>query len=100
MAKTVKRRIDVMISSTTKDLTELRHQASEAILRLHWTPQAMELDSAVAGKNALSYSLDLVDEAEVYLGIFGVRYGYRPVDAERNPKNLAITELEYRRAKE
>ncbi|MFW5772086.1 MAG: DUF4062 domain-containing protein, partial [Phototrophicaceae bacterium] len=94
-----KRRIDVMLSSTTKDLPEHRKQATDAIQRLRWTPLAMEYDEAVPDADAISYSLKLVDDAEIYLGIFGVRYGYQPKDAARNPDKLSITELEYRRAK-
>ena len=47
MAKTDKRRIDVMISSTTKDLAEHRKQAADAVQRLKFTPLAMEYDEAM-----------------------------------------------------
>lgn len=94
-----KRRIDVMVSSTTKDLAEHRKNASNSIQRLRWTPLAMEFDEAKPGEDAISYSLKLVDEAEVYLGIFGIRYGFQPDDT-RNPVKISITEMEYRRAVE
>ncbi|MEL7435878.1 MAG: DUF4062 domain-containing protein, partial [Chloroflexota bacterium] len=91
---TDKRRIDVMVSSTTKDLSDHRQQVSDAIRRVKWTPLMMEYDEAVSDADAISYSLKLVQDAEVYLGIFGVRYGYQPGDP-RNPDKVSITEMEY-----
>lgn len=95
-----KRRIDVMVSSTTKDLAVHRKNASNSIQRLRWTPLAMEFDEAKPREDAISYSMRLVDDAEVYLGIFGIRYGFQPKDAIRNPDKISITEMEYRRAVE
>ncbi|MBE2270497.1 MAG: DUF4062 domain-containing protein, partial [Anaerolinea sp.] len=91
--------IDVMISSTSIDLPEHRKQAMDAILRSKMYPIAMEHLTA-EDSDALTTSLDMVDNAEVYVGIIGMRYGYIPKDPERNPKKLSITELEYRRAVE
>ncbi|MEO1646367.1 MAG: DUF4062 domain-containing protein, partial [Chloroflexota bacterium] len=68
---TDKRRIDVMVSRTTKDLSDHRQQVSDAIRRVKWTPLMMEYDEAVSDADAISYSLKLVQDAEVYLGIFG-----------------------------
>ncbi len=45
---------------------------------------------------AIKASLDLVDKAEVYVGVFAHRYGYIP--KENNPKQISVTEMEYDRA--
>jgi hypothetical protein len=92
-----KRRIDVMVSSTTNDLGEHRRQLSPIITNLLLTPRMMDNDSAT-GKEGLTYSLALVDEAEIYILLLGFRYGYVP-DDPRNPDKLSMTHLEYRRAK-
>ncbi|MBZ0274701.1 MAG: protein kinase, partial [Anaerolineae bacterium] len=93
-----KRRIDVMVSSTTNDLGAFRQRLSPIITNLLLTPRMMDNDSAT-GKDGLTYSLDLVDEAEIYILLLGYRYGYVP-DDPRNPDKLSMTHLEYRRAKE
>ena len=90
-------RLDVMVSSTSLDLPRHREQARAGIMRAGHHPIGMETLSA-ANQNAVDVSLALVEEAEVYVGIFGQRYGYRPVDP-RNPDDLSITEMEYRHAK-
>ncbi|MBZ0284448.1 MAG: DUF4062 domain-containing protein [Anaerolineae bacterium] len=91
-------RIDVMISSTARDLPEHRKQAMEAILRMSMHPIGMEYLPAKS-EDAIDASLKMVDEAEIYLGIFAHRYGYIP-DSPKNPDKVSITELEYRRAVE
>ena len=45
--------------------------------------------------NAVDISLRLVEEADVYIGIFAYRYGYVPDDSD-----ISITEMEYDRAVE
>jgi hypothetical protein len=96
MPKRKTRRIDVMLSSTSKDLPDHREKATNAILRAGMTPIIMET-LTVSPRNAITESLRLVDEAEVYIGIFAMRYGYIP-DDPRNPDRLSITEMEYRHA--
>ena len=49
-------------------------------------------------EDPVEYSLNLVEDAEIYIGIFALRYGYVPEDPDRNPDGLSITELEYRHA--
>ncbi|MCI0713722.1 MAG: SUMF1/EgtB/PvdO family nonheme iron enzyme [Chloroflexi bacterium] len=93
-----KPRIDVMVSSTTNDLGEHRKRLSSIISSLQMVPRMMDNDSAMS-KDGLSYSLDLVNEAEIYVLLLGFRYGYKP-DDPRNPDGLSMTHLEYRRAKE
>ncbi len=91
-------RLEVMISSTSLDLPEHRQQVMDAILRMGHHPLAMEHGSAMSDSDAISMSLDMVDKADLYVGIFAERYGHKPEDQKRNPQGLSITELEYRRA--
>lgn len=93
-----KRRIDVMVSSTTSDLGDHRRRLGQIITNLLLTPRMM--DNEAPGKDGLSFSLELVDEAEVYVLLLGFRYGYVPDDPVRNPDKLSMTHLEYRRAKQ
>ena len=85
---------DVMVSSTSRDLPDYRDKAKDAVLRASLFPRMMELDTAM-NKNAVEYSLGLVDDAEAYVGIFAHRYGYIPPGSD-----ISITEMEYRRARE
>ena len=87
----------VIISSTERDLTEHRAKAKEGCLMRKMFPTMMEHLPAL-DTEAIQASLDLVDEADIYLGIFGQRYGYVPKDG--NPSKISITEMEYNRAVE
>ena len=87
---------NVMISSTTRDLPDHRKAVLDAVWRMNMFPILMETGTATPG-DAIDFSLKLVDEAEVYIGIFGYRYGYVP-DDPRNAEKRSITEMEYRRA--
>jgi hypothetical protein len=49
---------------------------------------AMEADGVKA-------SLNKVDQADIYIGVFGFRYGFVPKGSE-----ISITEMEYNRATE
>jgi len=90
--------IDVMISSTSKDLPLHRERAIRVVQLRGFFPQIME-NLTASDRDAITDSLRLVDEAEIYVGIFGKRYGYVP-DDPRNPDKISITEMEYRRALE
>jgi len=87
-------RVDVFISSTSQDLSIHRKEAADACLRMGMFPIAMEQLPA-SNSNALSISLKMCDDAEIYLGIFGHRYGYIPPGYD-----ISITEAEYNRAVE
>jgi len=87
-------RIDVFISSTSRDLPAHRQQAMDACLRMGMFPIMMEHLPA-SDADAIEASLKMVDEAEIYLGIFAWRYGYIPAGYD-----ISITEMEYRRAVE
>ena len=91
-------RLRIMISSTTFDLPQHRHEVSEAILREGHTVVKMEYGSAEWNSDAIKFSLEKVEQSQVYLGIFALRYGHIPEDSTRNPERLSITEMEYRHA--
>jgi tetratricopeptide (TPR) repeat protein len=58
-------------------------------------PKMMEFLPA-SDAEALSVSLKMVDEANIYIGIFAHRYGYIP--AQNNGEQISISEIEYNRA--
>ncbi len=84
----------VMISSTARDLPEHRKEAMDACLRQGMFPAMMEHLPA-NDEEAISASLKLVDEADIYLGVFAHRYGYVP-----KGHDISVTEMEYNRAVE
>lgn len=86
-----------MISSTARDLPEHRKQVMDACHRQTFFPLMMEHLPA-NDLEAISASLKMVDEADIYIGVFAFRYGYVPKDG--NPDQISVTEMEYRRAKE
>ncbi|MEO1260770.1 MAG: DUF4062 domain-containing protein [Bacteroidota bacterium] len=84
----------VFISSTARDLPEHRKQVQDACHRQGYFPQMMEHLPANS-ENAISASLKMVDEADFYIGVFALRYGYVP-----DGHDISITEMEYNRAVE
>jgi hypothetical protein len=89
--------IKVVISSTARDLPEHRKEVMDACLRQGMFPMMMEHLPA-SDAEAISASLKLVDEADIYVGVFAHRYGYVP--QHNNPQQISITEMEYDRAVE
>src|SRR5437764_1006322 len=87
----------VMISSTALDLPEHRKEVLDACLRQGMFPTMMEHLPA-SDAEAISTSLNMVDEADIYLGVFAHRYGYVP--KENNLQEISVTEMEYNRAVE
>ncbi|HKQ53646.1 MAG TPA: DUF4062 domain-containing protein, partial [Pyrinomonadaceae bacterium] len=83
-----------MISSTARDLPEHRKEVMDACLRQGMFPTMMEHLPA-SDADAITASLKLVDEADIYVGVFAHRYGYVPVGHD-----ISITEMEYYRAVE
>jgi hypothetical protein len=82
----------VMISSTCRDLPRHREEVRSACEELRCLPRMMEhLPASDAG--AVGASLALVDEADVYVGVFGYRYGHVPRGEVKS-----VTHLEYERA--
>jgi tetratricopeptide (TPR) repeat protein len=89
--------LKVMISSTARDLPDHRKEVMEACLRQGMFPMMMENLPALDAE-AISASIALVDETDIYVGVFAHRYGYVP--KENNPQQISITEMEYNRAAE
>ena len=87
----------VMVSSTARDLPEHRKEVMDACLRQGMFPVMMEHLPA-SDAEAISASLKMVDEADIYVGVFAYRYGYIP--KENNAKQISVTEMEYNRAVE
>lgn len=90
----------VMVSSTALDLPEHREEVLDACLRQSTIPKMQEHlpasgASAESGAEAVRVSLAMVDEAEIYIGVFANRYGYVPAGHD-----ISITEMEYDRAVE
>jgi hypothetical protein len=84
----------VMISSTARDLPEHRQGLRDACERAGFEPHMMEKLPALDA-DAIEASLQMVDEADVYVGVFAYRYGYVP-----KGHDISITEMEYNRALE
>ncbi|MEM6725538.1 MAG: DUF4062 domain-containing protein, partial [Bacteroidota bacterium] len=80
-----------MISSTVKDLPDYRKMVKDACLRADTFPKMMEQLPAL-DTDAIGISLQLVDESDIYVGIFAHKYGYIPAGHE-----ISITEMEYNR---
>lgn len=87
----------VMISSTARDLPKHREEVMNACLSQGMFPVMMEHLPA-NDDDAISASLKMVDDADIYVGIYAQRYGYIPKGKKRNPKQVSITEMEYDRA--
>lgn len=85
----------VMISSTARDLPEHREQVRLACERAGFAPHDMMEHLPALNADAIDASRKMVAEADVYLGIFGYRYGYIP-----DGHSISITEMEYDRAVE
>ena len=64
----------VMISSTARDLPDHRQEVMDACLRQGMFPTMMEHLPA-SDAEAIGKSLELVDEADIYLGIFAYHWG-------------------------
>jgi tetratricopeptide (TPR) repeat protein len=84
----------VMISSTARDLPQHRKEVMDACLRQGMFPLMMEHLPA-NDDEAIAASLKMVDEADVYVGVFAHRYGYTP-----KGHDISVTEMEYNRAVE
>lgn len=87
-----------MISSTARDLPKHREQVESACHRLKVFASEMMENLSAEDANAVEVSLRLVNQADVYIGIFAYRYGFVP-DYD-NPSGISITEMEYDRAVE
>ncbi len=85
----------VFVSSTYSDLSEHRNAVKEQISRRKMVFIGMEHFGANPDNYPpASVIIEEVKKADVYIGVFGVRYGY--ID---QATGLSMTELEYREAK-
>lgn len=84
--------LKAMISSTALDLPEHRKQAFEACLSAEVHPIGMEHLPA-RDASGVAASLEMVDEANIYIGIYAWRYGWTPPGSD-----ISITEMEFNRA--
>lgn len=82
----------VFLSSTFEDMKEYRKAIIDRIIKRRMVPICMENWGANANK-VTSVITDEVKKVDIYLGIFGTRYGY--VDENTN---MSMTEIEYREA--
>jgi hypothetical protein len=89
-----KRHLNVMISSTALDLPDHRKEVRDACLSSDMFPKMMEHLPA-NDADAIAVSLGMVEEADIYLGVFAHRYGHVPAGHD-----ISITEMEYNRAVE
>jgi len=87
--------LKVMISSTARDLPEHRKQLVEACLRQGMFPLRLE-DLPANSDEAVTSSLKMIEEADVYIALIANRYGYIP--KKNNPDQISVTEMEYNRA--
>lgn len=85
-------RANIYVSATFKDLEVHREAVREAIRRLEHVDISME-HYVAEPKRPLVRCLDDVQRCDLYVGLFGHRYGFVPPGSERS-----ITELEYRAA--
>lgn len=82
----------VFLSSTFEDMKEYRKAIIDRIIKRRMVPICMENWGANANK-VTSVITDEVKKADIYLGIFGTRYGY-----VNENTNMSMTEIEYREA--
>ena len=78
-----------MISSTALDLPDHRAAVREACLGAGIFPIAMEHLPA-RDASGVAVSLEMVDKADIYIGIYAFRYGWKP-----HGSTISITEKEY-----
>lgn len=87
----------IYLSSTYEDLKDHRRVVFDALRQSGYHVIAME-DYVARDERPVDACLKDVAEADIYVGIFGLRYGYVPPVEPNNPDGLSITELEFRQA--
>jgi tetratricopeptide (TPR) repeat protein len=78
-----------MISSTALDVPEHRAAVKDACIGAGVFPIGME-DLPARDETGINVSLEMVDQADIYLGIYAWRYGWVP-----DGKDISITEMEF-----
>jgi len=84
--------LTAMISSTALDLPEHRAAVKEACLAAGVFPIGMEHLPA-RDATGIAVSLEMVDKADLYIGIYAWRYGWVP-----DGSDISVTEMEFDRA--
>ncbi len=85
-----KNRIDAFISSTSIDLPEYRTEVIKVLTTLKIQPNGME-HWPVTGDYPVDLCKRMVDDSEIFIGIYAYRYGWQP----DGYVGKSITELEY-----
>ena len=89
----------IYLSSTYEDLKDYRQIVFDALRKSGYDVIAME-DYVATDQRPVDKCLLDVEKADIYVGLLAFRYGYIPPTHHNNPKQLSITELEFRRAEE
>jgi len=88
----------IYLSSTYEDLKDYRKAIFDALSKVsHYKVIAME-NYVATDKRPVEKCLQDVAKSDLYIGLFGFRYGYIPPAEHNNPDGLSITELEFRHA--
>ncbi len=88
----------IYLSSTFEDLKDHRKAVFKALRKSGYDVKNME-EYVAANVRPLDQCLADVREADIYVGMFGFRYGYVPPEQHNNPQQLSITELEFQEAR-
>jgi hypothetical protein len=88
----------IMLSSTFTDLKKHREQTIRAIREFGFKLEIMEHSGARADADVIDSSLQIVRNSVANALIIGRKYGQTPVDPNRNPNQLLVTELEFNKA--
>jgi hypothetical protein len=83
--------------SSTMDLQKERDAVTEVINQIRAIPIKMELFTA-RSQTSKEVCLEEVTNSNIYIGVFGEKYGFVPSTA--NPKNLSVTAMEFEKAEE
>lgn len=84
--------LKIYLSSTYEDLKAYREKVYQQLRSLRHDVIAME-DYVAAEERPLDRCLEDVRESDLYVGLFGWRYGFVP--KKGNPQKKSVTELEY-----
>jgi hypothetical protein len=87
-----------MVSSTFRDLEDLRKILIDAIEGQDLKAVGMENEGGKSDVDLIDSSLDMVRKSAAYIALIGRRYGQMPICPIRNPERLSITELEFTEA--
>lgn len=83
--------------SSTMDLEAERDAVSDVISQLEQAPIRMEFFTA-RNQSPEEVCLTEVSKCDIYIGLFGKRYGFVP--SEENPEKLSVVALEFEKARE